>query len=99
MANLRQRIAATAANLTGSTKALAGALLGDRRLQLAGRAQQVRAAVSHRLARGPGRVRGTLQVLLGRALRGTGRATDSKDMQAAGVVKQVEGTARQTLNS
>jgi uncharacterized protein YjbJ (UPF0337 family) len=99
MGNTTTRIEGAAEKLTGQLKAAVGKLLGNPRLQFLGRANELKGTAKEGFAKAVGWTRGKLQAIMGTTLRTTGAATNSADMQAAGVAKQVEGETRQTMNS
>lgn len=99
MGNFTTRIEGAGEKLVGNLKATAGKLLADPRLQVSGRAKELTGAAKESFAKTVGWTRGKVQSVLGFAQRHAGSATNNADVEAAGVVKQVEGEVTQTLNN
>jgi uncharacterized protein YjbJ (UPF0337 family) len=92
------RIRGASERFSGRVKTLIGRATDDPELIASGTASRVGGSVRLGFARTLGWTRGAVQAGLGAVLRGAGKATRSRDMQAAGVVKGVEGEARKVVN-
>jgi uncharacterized protein YjbJ (UPF0337 family) len=93
MGTLEMRIRAATEQVSGRVKTAIGKLTGDQGLLASGKLSTARARVKTGIAKALGWTRGAWQAGLGAALQGVGKLTRSRDMQAAGVVKEVEGEA------
>jgi len=93
MGVLGMRIRAVTEAVSGQAKTVIGKLTGDQGLLASGRLSRASAALKGGVAKTLGWTRGALQAGVGGALQGVGKLTRSRDMQAAGVVKQAQGDA------
>jgi uncharacterized protein YjbJ (UPF0337 family) len=93
MGVLGMRIRAATEAVSGRVKTVIGKATGDRGLMASGMVSRVAGGLKGGAARGLGWTRAALQAGLGGTLRNFGRLTRSRDMQAVGAVKEVQGQA------
>jgi len=93
MGVLEMRVRAATQAVSGRVKTVIGRVTGDQGLLASGKLSQASATLKAEAAKALGWTRGALQAGLGTVLQGIGKLTRSRDMQAAGVVKEVEGDA------
>jgi len=93
MGTLDMRIRAATEAVSGRVKTVIGRLTGDQGLLASGTVSRASASLKAGFAKTLGWTRGALQAGLGGVLQGVGKLTRSRDMQAAGVVKEVQGEA------
>jgi uncharacterized protein YjbJ (UPF0337 family) len=93
MGTLGMRIRAATESVSGRVKTVIGKVTGDQGLLASGKLTAARATAKTEFAKALGWTRGALRAGLGVALQGVGKLTRSRDMQAAGVAKEVEGEA------
>jgi uncharacterized protein YjbJ (UPF0337 family) len=93
MGVLGMRIRGATEAVSGRIKTVIGRATGDQGLIASGTLSRVAGGLKGGVARSLRWTRGALQAGLGGALGGVGKLTRSRDMQAAGAVKEVQGEA------
>jgi uncharacterized protein YjbJ (UPF0337 family) len=97
MGVLEMRIRAATEAVSGRVKTVIGRVTGDQGLLASGTLSRASASLKTGVAKTLGWTRGAFTAGLGGVLQGVGKLTRSRDMQAAGVVKEVEGEVGKAL--
>jgi uncharacterized protein YjbJ (UPF0337 family) len=98
MSNTSKRVEGAVEELGGRVKAGVGAVLGNDRLELEGRAAALKGKVKQEVSKALETVKGKIQEVAGSVKSAAGELADDDSMQAEGKTKELEGEARQALN-
>lgn len=98
MNNHNERSEGTAEKLGGKLKKGVGRLLGNRRLEAEGRANELKGDARVAAAKSSERTKGKAEELVGAAKNRIGHVIGNERMVAEGKVKELKGEARQKSN-
>jgi uncharacterized protein YjbJ (UPF0337 family) len=82
----------------GNIKKTVGHVIGNERLEVTGRAEELTGQVHQERAKASERTKGTIEEVAGSVKRQLGHLIDNEQMEAEGNIKEVTGQARQELN-